>query len=180
LFSACPDTSDAPFDAIYSGFDEGIENWTVFGDGTNPPNWESSGGIDNSGYIHATDLAMGDFWYFSAPEKFQNNISNFQDGFMHFWIFQNSTIPAEDKAPNVIIKGGTATMYHNFEVEPGSEWKEYSIPLADLFWTDGNGRFLDDDEVHSILYDVQAIYIRGEYGADLDSGGLDEFWIEKP
>ena len=178
IFSGCPfiDTDNY----IFSDFNTDSDGWTVTGDGTNPPTYVPTGGINDSGYISSTDLGITGCWYFSAPEKFQNNISRFLNGRMHFYLTFTSDVTATLECADVIITGGSATMVHDFSHEPvDGVWTEYEIGMSDLFWKSPQGNYLTNDEINDILADVQRIEIRGEYIYGADTGGLDDFYFHE-
>jgi len=144
---------------IESNFNTDSEEWGTDGDALEAPwtGYSATGGVGDSGYIFATDGETGSYWYFTAPEKFRNNLSNYAGGEMTFSMIQFSEFSNQLKsAPCIIIEsGGNGSISYTFNTIPSNTWTKYEISLKEGSWIDESGSTASDDKIYDVLYDVQ-------------------------
>jgi hypothetical protein len=181
-FSACEEEEKQKEEDINSSdFNEDANGWKIAGDAQGGSNIEASyspfEGLDNSGYIYADDDVAGGVWYFVAPDKFMGDQSAFIGGKLSFYLIQKSALSDQFKSKDVIIKGGNnQEIYYYHESYPDTTWTHYEINLdTTAGWMNSSDTDANASEIHSVLSDVQSLWIRGEFESGPDTGGLDKF-----
>ena len=186
--ASCDDEDDEeiiePADKISSGFEDDAEGWTIAGDAQGGSSVVASyspfEGLDDSGYIYAEDDVTGGTWYFVAPSKFEGDQSEFFGGFLSYWLIQYSNLSDQFDNKDIIIKGAGTEIHYRYNSYPGLEWTEYVVNLsATAGWKNEAGDPASSEEIQAVLGDVEAIWIRGEFETGSDTGGLDQFEINK-
>lgn len=171
---------------VESRFLKNAENWKITGDanGSNEEQAEASydGGVQD-GYIHAKDDAAGGTWYFSAPQVYLGDKSNYYGAILNFSLFQHSAMNDQFENNDVVFKNGEKMVTYTFKNYPEEDWTAYSITIdADSDWMKGN---FDSEtpatreDIEAVLANVTEFWIRGEYEGGSDEGGLDEVEITK-
>lgn len=176
---------------VEATFDEGKEGWSVVDMQTygtrGSPNWgevietldfthESSGGVDDSGYIKHVDDTGGKAFFFSASDTFLGDMSDFDGGRLEFSLKTSPNDWTQDSA--VVLQSADTVIATGFE-QPESEWTAYTITLdADVrTYQESNlsGPEIDQSTLTGVLSDLQALRINGEYSSETqETVGLDE------
>lgn len=174
-----PDTPNP----VISEFAEDADGWTIDGDASGGSNVKAAyspfDGLDNSGYIYATDDVAGGVWYFVAPSKYHGNKSAYAGGTISFWLIQESNMDDQFYSKDVILETGDGKqIYHNHEEYPGLDWTSYSIALDETGnWMNGNDEQATMTEIESVISDLAKLWVRGEFQSGPDTGGLDQFQL---
>lgn len=173
----------APAFTQTSTFDTGNEGWHATGDPTSTTAfWEPTGG-NPGGYIRVVDAAIGGIWYFEAPSRFTGNKCDAYDTYLRWDQFTSDTSNQFDPAgtKDVILESGTLTLLFDNLQNPGLDWTPFSILLReDAGWHVGNvnGPAPTQAQFQAVLSNLNAIRIQGEYRAQADFGGIDNFILE--
>ena len=164
-------------------FDNSNEGWRATGDATSPDAvWQASGG-NPGGYIRVTDAAVGGTWYFEAPSRYNSNLCEAYGKFLRWDQFTSDTANQQVSGgnPDVVIEGGGLTLVFDNAENPGLEWRHYDVLLTEnAGWRLNSllGPVPTNAQFRAALASVNAIRIRGEYRAQADFGGLDNFVLE--
>lgn len=166
---------------ITSTFDANDEGWTVVGDaqgGSVVPDYQPTGG-NPDGHVSADDDVAGGVWYWNAPGGYLGNRAGSYSRVLSFELRQ-SAASAQFDAVDVVLLG--AGMQLNFDTaeNPGTEWTPYAVPLSvGPGWTvEGTGAAPTEMEFQTVLADLTALRIRGEYRTGADTGSLDNVVME--
>lgn len=176
-----------------STFEATTEGWTVVGDvqdGSVFPDRVEDGG-DPGAYLSAEDDVTGDVWYWVAPRAFRGAKAPYVGGRLSLSLRQSRTV-SQFSAPDVVLASDERTLYHDFgdaDAHPRTEWTRYDVPLRADAWlqdteTGSIGDVPDDDRLdrsepatastfESVLTDLSALHVRGEYVSGADTGDLD-------
>ena len=165
-----------------STFDSGDEGWTLVGDSQGglgmggafwlQPHHVAAEG-NPGGAVYGVDRGQGMAWYWNAPYKFLGNRSGVHGGSLEYDI-KISGCGTIFSASDVILAGAGTTLVVNVmgSNHPSLEWTHYRADLStDAEWRVGNpwtGSLATDDQIRSVLKDLQVLRIRGEY---LNCGG---------
>lgn len=156
----------------------GAEGWVIEGDANQTDaEYSDSLGLDNSGYIFAKDNVTGGVWYFVAPSEYLGDRTKFFNGYIQFYLIQESALSNQFNEKDVIIDGGEQGMLiAYFDTYPGLEWTYYKLYLNESGgWYNELGFLATDREVQNVLSNIEKLSIRGEYESGPDTGGLDSF-----
>ncbi len=158
---------------ITEGFDTDHAGWSFVAD-VKEFDWVETGG-NPGGYLEAVDYATGETWYFVAPTKFTGDKSAFSGGVLQFDLKQSETGSQFDRE-DVAISGGGLTIMLDTASNPGTDWTHYSVNLDTLSdWRIGSlsGEVATQAQIDTVLGDITALHIRGEFVVGVDTGGLD-------
>ncbi|PCH69076.1 MAG: hypothetical protein COC12_09485 [Rhodobacteraceae bacterium] len=158
---------------IKSTFDTDTDGWSFIAD-VKDFNWIPTGG-NPGGYLESVDFTTGQVWYNVAPAKFMGNKAAYSGGTLQFDLKQSSTGSQFD-ADDVVITGGGVTIAFSTLANPGIDWTHYSVNLDTASdWRIGSstGTVATQAQINTVLSDISALHIRGEYIAGPDTGGLD-------
>jgi predicted ribosomally synthesized peptide with SipW-like signal peptide len=159
--------------------DEDDAGWQLIGDATTGDAQVVSTGGNPGAFLQGVDTATGGIWYFDAPASFLGDQSAFAGGSLAYDLQQSpdGTLVRDD----VVLEGAGTTLVYRYDsvvefpaVTPA--WSEYEIPLAPTAgWTVGSstGPAATPTEIASVLGDLTALRIRGEFVNGNDTGGLD-------
>lgn len=180
-FVSCEEDESQSEGQNSSEFYDDVDGWTIAGDASGGSNIEAAyspfEGLDNSGYIYAEDDVAGGVWYFVAPEKYLGDKSSFVGGSLSFWLIQESAMDDQFDSKDIILEGpNDSELYLEFDSYPDTTWTYYEISLdtSDL-WLNQNEDTASMADLETVLSDLQQLWIRGEYQAGEDTGGLDNF-----
>ncbi|NBC32837.1 MAG: beta-propeller fold lactonase family protein [Alphaproteobacteria bacterium] len=169
------DDDDDTGDVAAFTFDAGDAGWTSFGDATeDEPDVFADGG-NPGGHISVEDRVSGDVWYFDAPDSALGDRADLLDGVLTFDLRQSATDTQFDAADIVLVGDGT-TLAFDTARNPGTDWTSYTVPLAaGTGWRVGDldGPAATEAELESVLDELSALRIRGEYRTGADRGDLD-------
>jgi hypothetical protein len=162
-------------DLVVHDFSTSAEGWQVAGDtGPRPPVFHSSGGR-SGGYISNTDEAVGETWYFQAPDSVLKQLASAADGRIAYRLKQ-SAVDAGFTDDDVVIVGPAGRLSYRFSYAPGTDWTDFSVRLSaseDWRWN-WNAR-ATDEQIRSVLNRPTRLEIRGEYLTGDDIGAMDQF-----
>ena len=158
---------------VAHGFEATTHGWLVSGDtGAAEPQLHASGGHPG-GYISHADEALGETWYFRAPDSVLSALSAAEHGTLSYSLKQSADVVGifED---DVVIVGPAGRLSYRFPESPGTGWTPFSVNLA----AGGGWRWnwntpASQEQIHSVLANPTSLEIRGEYHTGPDEGGLD-------
>jgi Laminin B (Domain IV) len=154
-------------------FTASAQGWLVSGD-TRPaePVFQPSGGSPG-GHISHADEALGETWYFRAPDSLLRQLAAAENGTLSYSLKQSTDDPGflDD---DVIIVGPAGRLSFRFGTSPGTGWTPFSVKLtaaAEWRWN-WNAR-ATQEQIHRVLANPTSLEIRGEYHTGPDEGALD-------
>jgi alkaline phosphatase D len=154
-------------------FTTSAQGWVVSGD-TRPaePVFHPSGGSPG-GHISHADEAVGETWYFRAPESVLRQLAAAENGTLSYRLKQSS----DDSGfldDDVIIVGPAGRLSFRFGTSPGTGWTPFSVKLAAAAgWRWNWNARATQDQIHRVLANPTSLEIRGEYQTGPDEGALD-------
>ena len=154
-------------------FMSSAQGWVVSGD-TSPAEalFRPSGGSPG-GHISHTDEALGETWYFRAPDSMLKQLSAAEHGTLSYSLKQSS----DDSGfldDDVIIVGPAGRLSYRFATSPGTGWTPFSVKLtAAAGWRWNWNARATQEQMHRVLGDPTSLEIRGEYHTGPDEGALD-------
>ena len=154
-------------------FTASAQGWTISGD-TSPaaPVFHPSGG-NPGGHISHVDEALGETWYFRAPESVLRHLAAAEHGTLTYSLKQSTDDPGflDD---DVIIVGPAGRLSFRFGMSPGGDWTLFSVKLtAAAGWRWNWNARATQEQIHSVLANPTSLEIRGEYHTGPDEGALD-------
>ena len=175
--------SAATLVAQVNTFDADNQGWRASGDPVSTvAAWQATGG-NPGGYIRVTDAAQGGTWYFEAGNAYKGNKCDAYDRFLRWDQFTSDTANQQvfGGDPDVVLEGNNLTLVFDNAQNPTLAWTHYDIQLReDAGWRLGNtgGPAPTQAQFRAVLNNVTALRIRGEYRAQADYGGIDNFNLE--
>lgn len=180
LASGCDCGGPASF--AHSTFESGDEGWQLAGDADTQPELASSGGNPN-GHICGTDQVGGNIWYFVAPQKYLGDVAQVYGARLTFDLKQSS-IFNQIRGRDVVLNGGGLSVVYNMKSAPGTDWTPYSIQLSEggNAWSRDEAGFppATESDLKTVLRNLNALRIRGEYVDGSDSACLDNVYFGTP
>lgn len=159
-------------------FEGSTYGWLVSGDtGAVDPQIHTSGG-DPGGYVAHADEAMGETWYFRAPDSVLRALSAAERGTLSYSLKQSADVVGifED---DVVIVGRAGRLSFRFPKSPGTRWTAFSVNLAaESGWRWNWNKPASAEQIRSVLANPTSLEIRGEYHTGPDEGGLDTVVLE--
>jgi hypothetical protein len=167
---------------IIATFDVDAEGWKVvdiapsWGDppvvqATYVPDHRPSGGAPG-GYIESTDSNPA--WFcFAASDAFLGDRGAYYGGRLSMDL--QATASDDATYPLVILVGGGLSLYHATP-PPASSWTSFSVDLAAGSWRVNNhetGPAVTEAQMRTVLADLTAIYINGDWLSGTETAGLD-------
>jgi hypothetical protein len=156
-------------------FSSSAEGWSISGDSrTAPPVFNASGGHPG-GCITGVDEALGETWYFHAPNAVVQQLPSAVNGAINFSFKQSGTAVSliDD---DVVITGPAGRLSYRFPTGPGTGWRDYSVRLsASEGWMWNWNARATEAQLESVLAGATRLEIRGEYVTGDDEGSLDNF-----
>lgn len=147
--------------------------WLISGDtGESAPKFHAAGGHPG-GYISHADEAMGETWYFRAPETVLRSLAAAENGTLSYSLKQSAEIPGvlDD---DVIIVGAAGRLSYRFVTSPGTGWTPFSVKLtAGAGWRWNWNAPASQEQIRRVLAEPTSLEIRGEYHTGPDEGALD-------
>lgn len=173
LVGCTPDDDATPRPLIAHHFDTSAEGWRIAADTVDvaPTHHREGGAL--AGYISGIDEAAGETWYFVAPPSVLAQLAAAEGGGLHFFLKQSeATAGYEDD--DVVIQGPAGRLSFRFAAAPGTDWREFAVPLtASAGWRWNWNADATDAQMRSVLRQPTRLYIRGEFVTGPDEGGLD-------
>ena len=162
---------------VSSEFTESAEGWRVSGDSvTTDAIFEPDGGAPG-GCITGIDEALGETWYFRAPESVVRRLPAAVNGTLTFSLRQsgqNMSLIDDD----VVIVGPAGRLSFRLENPPGNAWTDYSVSLRDTAgWTYNWNTPATQAQIDAVLTAPTRLEIRGEYVTGEDRASLDNFFV---
>jgi len=158
---------------VAHGFEATTHGWLVSGDtGATEPQLHASGG-DPGGYISHADEALGETWYFSAPDSVLRALSSAEHGTLSYSLRQSADVVGifED---DVVIVGPAGRLSYRFRDSPGTNWTSFSVTFtAGPGWRWNWNTPASQEQIRSVLAHPTSLEIRGEYHTGPDDGSLD-------
>jgi hypothetical protein len=154
-------------------FTASAQGWVVSGDtGSVEPVFHPSGG-NAGGHISNADEALGETWYFRAPEGLLKHLAAAENGTLSYSLKQ-STDDQGFLDDDVIIVGPAGRLSFRFGTSPGTGWTPFSVKLtAAAGWRWNWNARATQEQIHSVLANPTSLEIRGEYYTGPDEGALD-------
>jgi hypothetical protein len=163
---------------VAHGFEATTHGWLVSGDtGAAEPQLHASGG-QPGGYLSHADEALGETWYFRAPDSVLRALAAAEHGTLSYSLKQSADVAGivED---DVVIAGPAGRLSYRFPTSPGTNWTTFSVKLtAGAGWRWNWNRPASEEQIHSVLANPTSLEIRGEYHTGPDEGGLDTVVLE--
>jgi alkaline phosphatase D len=162
---------------IAHDFSTSAEGWLIAGDtGAVPPAFHADGGHPG-GYISNEDEAVGETWYFRAPDRAVQQLALAEGGRLRYSLRQSSA-DAGFVDDDVVISGPAGRLSYRFSTAPGTEWTEFSVELsAAAGWRWNWNEPATAEQMRSVLAKPTSVEIRGEYRTGDDVGGLDSVML---
>lgn len=158
-------------------FEGTTHGWSVSGDtGSVAPQLHTSGG-DPGGYLSHEDEALGETWYFSAPDSVLRALAAAEHGTLVYSLKQSADVVGihED---DVVIVGPAGRLSYRFEESPGTTWAAFSVKFtATAGWRWNWNSKASQEQIRSVLANPASLEIRGEYHTGPDEGALDSVVI---
>jgi Laminin B (Domain IV) len=154
-------------------FTASAQGWLVSGDtGSTEPVFQPSGGSPG-GHISNVDEALGETWYFRAPDSMLKQLAAAENGALSYSLKQSADVPSvlDD---DVIIVGPAGRLSYRFSASPGTSWTAFSVKLtAAAGWRWNWNARATEEQMRSVLANPTSLDIRGEYHTGPDEGALD-------
>jgi hypothetical protein len=154
-------------------FESSAHGWLVSGDtGQSEPQVRVAAG-DPGGYISHVDEALGETWYFRAPESVLRALPAAENGTLSYSLKQSAEEPGvlDD---DVIIAGRAGRLSFRFASSPGTGWTPFTVKLAaGAGWRWNWSAPASQEQIRRVLADPISLEIRGEYHTGPDEGALD-------
>lgn len=159
-------------------FSASTEGWLISGDtGLTEPEFNTTGGRPG-GYISNVDEALGETWYFRAPDSVLKQLSAVGRGTLTYDIKQSSDEPGfiDD---DVVIVGPAGRLSYRFRASPGTNWETFAVEFsASAGWRWNWNAAATEEHIRSVLDNPTSLEIRGEYYTGPDVGGLDNVVVK--
>jgi hypothetical protein len=126
LIGARPQPAPQERTLVQYDFTTSAEGWAISGDtGAVEPTFQPAGGTPG-GYISHVDEAVGETWYFRAPEGVLRQLAAAENGTLSYSLKQSSddTGFLDD---DVIIVGPAGRLSYRFGASPGTGWTPFSV-----------------------------------------------------
>jgi hypothetical protein len=154
-------------------FEASTQGWLVSGDsGAVQPQHHASGGHPG-GYLSHADEALGETWYFHAPDSVLTALARAEHGTLSYSLKQSADLPGifED---DIVIVGRAGRLSFRFRTSPGTDWTRFSVTFtAGSGWRWNWNAPASQEQIRSVLADPISLEIRGEYHTGPDEGALD-------
>jgi Laminin B (Domain IV) len=182
LLFACACDCGGPASFAHSTFETGDEAWRLAGDADLQPELLTQNG-NPGGHICGTDLVGGNIWYFVAPQKYLGDVSQVYGARLTFDLKQ-STIFNQIRGRDVVLNGGGLSIVYNMRSPPGTDWTPYSVAITEAgnAWARDEAGFppANETDIRTVLRNLNALRIRGEYVDGSDSACLDNVYFGTP
>ena len=156
-------------------FSASAEGWLIAGDtGVVNPTFQPGGG-NPGGYISNDDEAVGETWYFRAPDRVLQQLTAAERGILRYSLKQSST-DAGFLDDDIVISGAAGRLSYRFATAPDTDWTEFSVELsAASGWRWNWSQPATAEQLRSVLAKPTSLEIRGEFRTGPDVGGFDNF-----
>ncbi|MEO7193156.1 MAG: laminin B domain-containing protein [Vicinamibacterales bacterium] len=158
---------------ISHDFTTTAQGWLISGDtGLTAPEFNATLG-NPGGCISNIDEALGETWYFRAPDSVLQQLSAAEQGTLSFDLEQSADEPGflDD---DIVIVGPAGRLSYRFRSSPGTSWTPFSVRLsASAGWRWNWNAPATQEQIRRVLQDPTSLEIRGEYHTGPDIGRLD-------
>jgi hypothetical protein len=162
-------TVPSAYSNLTSTFDSTTEGWTLVG--AVGPTWIGTGG-NPGGYIQGVEDG-GSRWFFISPSAWAGSWTGYIGGSLQFDLLKTGATGTVT-VDNVQIRSGDSYAIWDHAIAPTlNVWGSYSVQLTAANFDRFEG---PSATFESIMSNVTAVYILGDYGA-VDTGGLDNVFI---
>ena len=184
LFSGCSSKNNY---IIKSGFETNPEGWTITGDAQgefSEASYADRAGVTD-GYIFANDDVQGGVWYFTAPDSYLGNKSEFYGATLRFSLLQESRMSRQFESDDIIFKNGNDQITYVYDKKeyPDKEWTDYTVKIStDHGWFKGGYTskvMATESDIKAVLSNITQFSIRGEFETGPDTGALDNVKISR-
>jgi len=158
-------------------FTESAQGWIISGDSeATEPVFTTTGGHPG-GCITGIDEALGETWYFHAPDTVLHQLPLAINGRISFSLKQSGPqISLNDD--DIVITGPAGRLSYRFKTAPGTDWTGFSVQLSESAgWTWNWNKHATQAQIQSVLAAPTRLEIRGEYVTGPDQGSLDNFML---
>ena len=155
-----------------STFDADDEGWTAVG--TVELSHEAQSGHPG-GCVAGTDTWGWSYPGWQAPPKFLGDLSPAYGGTLDFEQTE-LVVPGQYDSQDVVLVGGGLKLVFGASYDPRPGWTSYSVPLhesADWRRNSVDGPPATREDLLTVLSDLKALRIRGDYPDGWDECGLD-------
>jgi len=161
-------------------FTDSAQGWRISGDsGPDEPIFSASGGHPG-GFITGRDEALGETWYFRAPDTVLRQLPAAVNGTLSYSLKQTGTV-ASLNDEDLVIVGAAGRLSYRFKVTPGTGWTDFSVQLsAGAGWTWNWNKRATQADIARVLAAPARLEIRGEYVTGPDEGSLDTVVLTAP
>lgn len=163
---------------ITHDFTSTTHGWRAASDsGAVEPQRHASGG-DPGGYISHVDEALGETWYFRAPDEVLRALPAAERGTLRYSLKQSEPVVGifED---DLVIIGPAGRLSYRFQHAPGTGWSTFSVELdATAGWTWNWNTAATQEQMRRVLANATSLEIRGEFHTGPDEGALDTFSLD--
>ena len=156
-------------------FTASAQGWSISGDSmTVEPVFSPNGGRPG-GCITGVDEALGETWYFHAPDTVLRQLPAAVNGTISYSLKQSGPqISLNDD--DIVITGPAGRLSYRFKTAPGTDWTDFSVRLSESAgWTWNWNKHATQAQIQSVLAAATRLEIRGEYVTGPDEGSLDNF-----
>ncbi len=159
---------------VVSTFDATDEGWYQISNITRYHITHVAAGGNPGGYVRASDTAAQGTWYFVAPPAYTGNLSAAYGKDLTFDLAQTS-ISSQFDGVDIQLVGERQTLVYDTPYNPQIAWTWFRVPLVAGGWHVGalDGPIATEAEVRTVLSDLHALRIRGEYRSGTDTAWLD-------
>lgn len=158
-------------------FAASTHGWLVSGDsGAVEPQLHVAGG-QTGGYISYADEALGETWYFRAPDSVLDALRAAGHATLSYTIKQSAEVVGifED---DVVVAGPEGRLSYRFRGSPGTEWTSFAVEFtAAAGWRWNWNAPATQEQIRRVLATATSLEIRGEYHTGPDEGALDRVVI---
>ena len=162
---------------VAHGFEGTTHGWLISGDtGAVPPQPHATGGHPG-GFISYADEALGETWYFRAPDSVLRALSAAEHATLSYSLRQSADVAGiiED---DVVIVGPAGRLSYRFREAPGTGWTSFSVTFtAEAGWRWNWNMPASQEQIRRVLANPTSLEIRGEYHTGPDEGALDRVVI---
>jgi hypothetical protein len=158
---------------VEHSFTASAEGWGISGDTVPADALFRPVGGSPGGHISYVDEALGETWYFRAPDSLLRQLAAAEYGALSYSLKQSIADPGfvDD---DVILVGPAGRLSFRFGMSPGTEWTAFSVRLsADAGWRWNWNARATQEQIRSVLANPTSLEIRGEYHTGPDEGALD-------
>jgi hypothetical protein len=156
-------------------FTASAEGWSISGDTATIPDLFVATGGNPGGCITGTDQALGETWFFSAPDSVLRALPAAVNGTLRYELRQSGAMISLDD-DDVVIVGRAGRLSYRFPRAPGTDWTAFSVRLSAADgWMWNWNRPASQAQIEQVLSDPLRLDIRGEYVTGDDQAWFDTF-----